>query len=62
MRTINNIVCKRIISEPGDMTRYDYILINDYDEYMIMPYKSGFRFPQRINYYNINNINTFCVS
>ena len=41
-----------VISEPGDATRYDYIVIaplGGSDEYFFAPYGSTFIFPQRIN-------------
>lgn len=58
MKDINDFTCKRIISEPGDSTRYDYIMAKYYDEYIIMPYKSTFTFPVRIMYFDIIDINT----
>lgn len=42
-----------IISEPGDATRYDYFVFRDGDDFCFMPRKSTFRFPQRINYWDI---------
>lgn len=50
--------CTRIISEPGDGTRYDYIMIRNHDVYSIMPYKSTFPFPTKLNYYNVKDIET----
>lgn len=44
-----------IISEPGDGTRYDYIMLDIYDEYVFAPFRSTFRFPQRLNYWEIKN-------
>lgn len=44
-----------VISEPGDMTRYDFMIIKNYDDYLITPFKSTFRFPQRINIWDIKN-------
>lgn len=41
-----------IISEPGDGTRYDYLVFRDGpDEFCFMPARSTFRFPQRLNFY-----------
>lgn len=41
-------------SEPGDATRYDYFVFRDGDDdFCFMPRKSAFRFPQRINYWEI---------
>ncbi len=52
MKEISQIECIHIISEPGDMTRYNYILYRDGpDEFTIAPLCSTFRFPQRISYY-----------
>lgn len=45
-----------IISEPGDGTRYDYFMFPYYDEYCVMPCKSTFRFPQKLNYWNVIDI------
>lgn len=56
MKTKLNINCIHVISEPGDCTRYDYIILRDYDEFIIMPYKSTFKFPQRLNYYEIQDV------
>ena len=42
-----------ITSEPGDTTRYDYIVLKMEDEYCFMPRKSTFKFPQRLNYWNV---------
>ncbi len=58
MKELSKIVCTRVISEPGDMTRYDYIILQNYDDFTIMPYLSTFTFPQRLNYYDIDHINT----
>lgn len=41
-----------IISEPGDGTRYDYLVYRDGPaEFCFMPARSTFRFPQRLNYW-----------
>ena len=45
-----------VISEPGDCTRYDYIIIRDFDMYNIAPFRSTFRFPQRLDYWDIKAI------
>jgi hypothetical protein len=44
-----------IFSEPGDATRYDYIVLKMNDDYCFMPRKSVFRFPQRLNYWGVKN-------
>lgn len=42
-----------VVSEPGDGTRYDFIVLRQYDDFTFMPCESTFRYPQRINFYNI---------
>ena len=56
MKQITDITCKRIISEPGDMTRYAYIVFQDYSDFSIMPYKSTLSYPQKICYYDVVDI------
>jgi hypothetical protein len=56
MDTDHPITCHRIISEPGDMTRYDYIFIKTSPHhYHFMPYKNTFNYPQIINYWEIED-------
>ena len=45
-----------VISEPGDHTRYDYMVYKNYDNYSFMPVESTFRFPQRLNIYSVRGI------
>ncbi len=46
-----------IISEPGDRTHYDYFMyIDGVNEFCFMPCTSTFRYPQRLNYFNIMNM------
>jgi len=43
-----------VISEPGDATLYDYFVFRDGpDNFCFMPRKSTFRFPQRLNWWEI---------
>lgn len=63
MRTIKTIIESDITeiyhvkSEPGDCTLYDYFVYRDGpDEFCFMPKDSTFRFPQRLNYWDVNNI------
>lgn len=58
-RIINYKSVIHVISEPGDMTRYDYHVMNDGpDNFIFAPNGSTFRFPQRINYYEgVNALN-----
>ena len=46
-----------IISEPGDATRYDYgVFRTGPDDFSFMPIGSTFRFPQRLNFYDVCDI------
>ena len=45
----------RVIWEPGDCTRYEFLVIRDYDDFLICPYKSTFKFPNKLNMYDIKN-------
>jgi hypothetical protein len=63
MKEIREFSVDRVISEPGDMTRYDYLITQNGDDFLIAPYKNTFHFPQRLNYWNVVNIDdvTGCV-
>ena len=44
-------------SQPGDATRYQFMIYCDGpDEYTIMPTRSTFKFPQRINWWDVKEI------
>ena len=46
-----------IVSEPGDATHYEYMVYRDGpDEFCFMPTISTFRFPQRLNYYAVEDM------
>ena len=63
MKEITKFEAKHIVSEPGDFTRYDYVVIEHFDEYIIAPYVSTFPFPTRLLYWDIADITTLenCV-
>ena len=42
-----------IISEPGDATRYEYLMLQDEDDFFFMPTKRDIVYPQRINYHDV---------
>ena len=45
-----------IVSEPGDGTRYDYLVYRDGpNEFCFMPARSTFKFPQRLNFYEVQS-------
>lgn len=62
MLSISIIYCDKklsiahVITEPGDATRYDFILVRIGDEFTIAPCRSTFRFPQRFNKWEIRNV------
>lgn len=45
-----------VISEPGDATRYDYIVHNGGDDFHFMPRGNNFRYPQTLNYWDVKDI------
>ena len=54
-RIFSNVLM--IESEPGDMTRYSYFVYKDGpDEFHFMPKDSTFRFPQRLNYFEVIDV------
>lgn len=53
---IEDFNCKRVIVEPGDATRYDFIFVKNVTEFNIMPYKSSFMFPQKLSVYDVKDI------
>ena len=55
-KTISHITLKHVISEPGDATKYDYAFYVDYNDYYFAPIKNTFRYPQRLNYWDVKNI------
>jgi len=63
MKEIIKFEAIHIVSEPGDFTRYDYVIIEHFDEYIIAPYVSTFAFPIRLLYLDIADITTLenCV-
>ena len=49
MREVDYVEMMHIVSEPGDMTRYDYFVFQDGDEFIFMPCRNTFNYPQRIS-------------
>lgn len=52
----DDIEMYHIVSEPGDATHYDYMMIMYYDEYFFVPFKSTFGYPRKLNYHKVNNL------
>lgn len=56
MQSIKRAEGVRVISEPGDGTRYDFYVLKDGpDNFCFTPCGSTFRFPQKLNYYEACN-------
>lgn len=52
-----NMQLVHVVSEPGDGTRYDYLVFRDGpDEFCFMPARSTFKFPQRLNFYDVQSV------
>lgn len=57
MRNFEPMGVMRIISEPGDMTRYSYLICRDGpSEFTFAPIASTFRFPQRMDIFEARKI------
>ena len=52
----HNGILYHVISEPGDMTRYDYIAHASHSMFNFMPRGSTFEFPHRIDYWDVKDI------
>ena len=56
MKELGIVEAKHIISEPGDGTRYDYIMVQiGPDEFVFAPYRNTFKYPQKINVWEALN-------
>lgn len=47
-----------IVSEPGDATRYDYVMVADASTFHFCAMHSSVRYPHTIDYYEVRNANT----
>lgn len=57
IKKAENIVIVHIISEPGDGTQYDYGYLKQGYDFCFIPIGNAFRYPQRLNYFSIKDIN-----
>ena len=58
MKTITPILSGemyKVISEPGDATRYDYAVYQNKDDFCFMFLGNIFAYPQRLNYFKIKH-------
>ena len=53
--TETNLDVTRIVVEPGDMTRYEFYVIKDYDDFIIAPVERSFKYPQIFNKWDVKN-------
>jgi len=58
MKNINLFLAKHVRSEPGDYTRYDYIVIQNDTEFNFVAYGSTFCFPSKLDYWDVKDIKT----
>lgn len=58
MKEITFIEAMRVVSEPGDATRYEYVVIHDVDEFYFCSARGHIPYPRAINYYNVRNAST----
>jgi len=43
----------KVTSEPGDSTRYEYVVVKNDDDYFFTPVRTSFAYPQHINYWEV---------
>ena len=57
MKSVINLAPKiwQVESEPGDATHYSYVVINNYDDWMFAPWDNTFRYPQKINKWEMDD-------
>jgi len=58
-RRITKVIVNKIISEPGDMTRYEYLAIPVSTNYTAFISYNNFKYPAEISHIEIANINNF---
>jgi len=51
MKQLTKIQGTHVVSEPGDATRYDYVVIPGEDVFRFYPYDNSFRYPTEIGVY-----------
>lgn len=54
--------CIRVIAEPGDMTRYDFVFVQDETDFCITPFKNTFLYPQKLSIFEIEEIETLEIA
>jgi len=47
----------QVFSEPGDATRYEYLVLEKYDDFFFIPFGKSFPYPQHINYWDVKDWN-----
>ena len=56
MKQITKKEVYHIVSEPGDATRYDYYMAQDYTDFSFMPANSTIQYPQRLSYWEVQDL------
>lgn len=62
MRIIKEIKGYHVVSEPGDCTRYDFLVHLKGDTVIVSAYNSPFKFPQELHVFDIANITTIEIA
>ena len=58
MKEFNEHKVLRVISEPGDLTRYDYLVIQNNENFFFISWRNTFEYPRVLNYFIFRDINT----
>ncbi len=58
MKKLTDLIVKHVVSEPGDHTKYDYLVIKKGNYFYFMGYSSTFPFPKCISLYDAKGIKT----
>lgn len=61
MKKYSTFVATRVVSEPGDYTRYDYVVICDNlndNIFKFVPLRNSFSYPKELDYFEIHKIET----
>jgi hypothetical protein len=45
-----------VVSEPGDGSRYHYLVVKQGDTFMFLPLRNTFKYPQKIGYWGVVDI------
>ena len=58
MKKVTTLEVTHVISEPGDCTRYDYLVVRDADNvFRFFPYENTFNYPAHIPLWDLDEAN-----